>query len=202
MAEESGDNKQTEESNQNEGQNNAAPQVEGDELSPEVLMEALAAAQAEVVEYKDRLLRVSAEMENVRRRSTIDLENAHKFGLEKMASELLPVKDSLELGLNASSAENVEIAKVVEGIDLTLKMMCGMMEKFGITEVDPINQKFNPDHHQAMSMQESADVEPNTVITVFQKGYLLNERLLRPAMVVVSKAGSGGGNAPKIDELA
>ena len=179
-------------------------QAEGGELSVAELSEALAVAQAEIDGYKDKVLRVSAEMENMRRRAAIDLENAHKFGLEKIASELLPVKDSLELGLAASSAENVEIAKVVEGIDLTLKMMGSMMEKFGIQEVNPLNQKFNPDHHQAMTMQETADAEPNTVINVFQKGYLLNERLIRPAMVVVAKAPSGGNGSgsTKIDEMA
>ena len=179
-------------------------QGESDELSVAELSEALAAAQAEIEGYKDKVLRVSAEMDNMRRRAAIDLENAHKFGLEKIASELLPVKDSLELGLAASSAENVELAKVVERIDLTLKMMGSMMEKFGIKEVDPINQKFNPDHHQAMTMQETVDAEPNTVINVFQKGYLLNERLIRPAMVVVAKGPSGGNgsDSTKIDEMA
>lgn len=203
---------QAEELNQNEEKKDASSQSAGEvgseesaeQASVEALTEALATAQAEVLEYKDRVLRISAEMENVRRRAAIDLENAHKFGLEKIASELLPVKDSLELGLAASSAENVEIAKVVEGIDLTLKMMSGMMGKFGIKEVNPLNEKFNPDHHQAMSMLESAEAAPNTVINVFQKGYLLNERLLRPAMVVVSKTPSGGGNdgSTKIDEMA
>jgi molecular chaperone GrpE len=168
------------------------------------LSEALAAAQAEIETYKDRLLRLSAEMENLRRRAAIDLESAHKFGLEKIASELLPVKDSLELGLAASTAENADISKVVEGMDLTLKMLGNMMAKFGIKEVDSLHRKFNPEHHQAMTAQESADVEPNTVINVFQTGYLLNERLLRPAMVVVSKAPSGGKDkgSTKIDEMA
>lgn len=168
------------------------------------LTAALAEAHAEVEAYKDRLLRVSAEMENMRRRAAIDVENAHKFGLEKMANELLPIKDSLELGMVAAAGGNVDVAKVVEGMDLTVKMMANMMTKFGIKEVNPLKQKFNPEHHQAMTMQEAADVEPNTVINVFQKGYLLNERLLRPAMVVVSKAPSNGGKSgsTKIDEMA
>ncbi len=177
----------------------------GEELTVAELTEALAAARAEAESNKERVLRVSAEMENLRRRSAIDVENAHKYGLEKIAAELLPVKDSLELGLAAaSSGEDVDIAKVVEGIDLTLKMLETMMGKFGLVEVNPINQKFNPDHHQAMSMQETTDVPANTVVNVFQKGYLLNERLLRPAMVVVSKAPSAqsGGDSAKIDEMA
>jgi len=202
QAENAGSNEENaENSEQVTSEEQAAP---GEGLSVEALVEALAAAQAEIESNKDRVLRVSAEMENLRRRNAIDLENAHKFGLEKMASELLPVKDSLELGLAASSGDNVDLSKVVEGVDLTLKMMEGMMAKFGLVEVDPVNQKFNPEHHQAMSMQETAEVPANVVVNVFQKGYLLNERLLRPAMVVVSKApaaGNGEGSA-KIDEMA
>jgi len=175
----------------------------GDELAAK-----MAELQAKADQHWEQLLRTQAEMENVRRRAEKDVESAHKFAVEKFAAELLPVRDSLEMGLEAAQGDNVDIAKVVEGMDLTLKMLRAAMEKFAIAEVAPHNEKFNPDLHQAMSVQPSADVEPNTVLMVYQKGYTLNDRLLRPAMVVVSKAageGSGGGDAQqggKVDEMA
>ena len=135
------------------------------------------------------LLRTQAEMENLRKRSTRDLENAHKFGLERFVSELLPVKDSLELGIAAASEgdANAEVAQLKEGVELTLKMFNTALDKFGIEEVDPQGEAFNPDYHQAMSMQECDDKDAGTVLTVVQKGYLLNGRLVRPALVIVSK---------------
>lgn len=163
-------------------------QEESAEHSPEDLHLMLEDARAKVDEHWDQLLRVRAELENTRRRAERDVENAHKFGLEKFAQELLPVKDSLELGLNAVSGDDENVAKLREGTELTLKMLSDVMEKFGIKEVNPEGEPFNPELHQAMTMQESADHAPNTIIMVMQKGYLLNERLVRPAMVVVSKA--------------
>ncbi|MDG1250220.1 MAG: nucleotide exchange factor GrpE [Gammaproteobacteria bacterium] len=130
-------------------------------------------------------VRAQAEMENLRRRSEKDLENAHKFALEKFASELLAVKDSLELGL---SATDVDVDKLREGSELTLKMLAQALAKFNIIDVDPMGESFDPNSHQAMTMQETAEHAPNTVIAVMQKGYLINDRLLRPAMVVVAKA--------------
>jgi molecular chaperone GrpE len=124
-------------------------------------------------------------MDNLRRRNAKDVENAHKYGIEKFANQLLPVVDGMELGL---AVEGASAESLREGMELTMKMMQKMMENLGIEEINPINEKFNPEKHQAMSMQPSADVEPNTVIAVMQKGYLLNDRLLRPAMVMVSKA--------------
>jgi len=153
-------------------------------------------ARRQAEDHWDKLLRAQAELENVRRRAERDLESAHKYALERFAGELLPVKDSLELGLAAASGEAEDIARLREGIELTLKMLTTAMEKSGITEVDPLGEAFNPELHQAMSMQATADQAPNTVIAVMQKGYLLNERLLRPAMVMVAKAldeGGGGG---------
>jgi len=138
-------------------------------------------------EHWNELLRARAELENIGRRAQRDLENAHKYALEKFAQELLPVADSLELAIAASTGDGEEIAKLREGVELTLKMLKAAMGKFGITEVSPEGEKFNPEFHQAMSMQEAGDREPNTVMAVFQKGYLLNERLIRPAMVIVSK---------------
>lgn len=144
-------------------------------------------------EHWDQVLRTNAELENLRRRAKQDVENAHKYALEKFAQELLPVKDSLEMGLAAASGEGDAVETVQnlrEGTELTLKMFAAALEKAGIVEIDPAGEAFNPDQHQAMSMQESADHAPNTVMAVMQKGYQLNERLIRPAMVVVSKAQS------------
>lgn len=140
----------------------------------------------------DRFVRAQAEMDNVRKRLERDLENAHKYGLERFAGELLPVRDSLELGLGAAT-DDADPARIREGIDLTLKMLAQAMARFGITELNPEGERFDPDRHQAMSMQENADLPPNTVMIVMQKGYLLNDRLLRPAMVVVSRAPANDG---------
>ena len=143
-------------------------------------------ARGKADEHWDQVLRLQADLENLRRRSERDLANAHKFALERFASELLPVRDSLEMGLAAFENENTEKHK--EGVELTLQMMSGVMDKFEIREVNPQDEAFDPDYHQAMSMQEREDVEPNTVVTVVQKGFLLHDRLIRPAMVIVSKA--------------
>ncbi len=124
-------------------------------------------------------------MDNLRRRNTKDLENAHKFGIEKFVTELLPVLDSMALGL---AVEDASAESLREGMELTMNILQKMMEKLNIEEIDPLNEKFDPEKHQAMTMQPNADVEPNTVIAVMQKGYSLNERLIRPAMVMVSKA--------------
>jgi len=139
-------------------------------------------------EHWNQLLRVQAEMENLRRRAERDVESAHKYALEKFAAALLPVKDSLEMGITAATTAEGDVAtRLKEGSELTLKMLASTLEKFGIKEVDPVGQPFNPELHQAMTMQPSAEHPANTVMAVMQKGYTLNERLLRPAMVVVSK---------------
>ncbi|WP_449431117.1 nucleotide exchange factor GrpE [Pseudomonas putida] len=149
---------------------------------------------------KDQSLRAVADLQNVRRRAEQDVEKAHKFALEKFAGDLLPVIDSLERGLELSSAEDETIKPMREGIELTLKMFHDTLKRYNLEPVDPHGEPFNAEHHQAMAMQESADLEPNSVLKVFQKGYLLNGRLLRPAMVVVSKAPSAA--QPSIDEKA
>ena len=140
----------------------------------------------------DQCLRLQAEIDNLHKRSERDLANAHKFALERFAAELLPVRDSMEMGLAAFDAEGADVGKLREGVELTLQMLTGAMDKFRIQEVDPVDEPFNPEFHQAMSIQERSDVAPNTVVTVVQKGYLLNERLIRPAMVIVSKAPAPG----------
>ncbi len=160
-----------------------------DEASSEDLARLLEEAHAKAEENWEKVVRVQAELENSQRRAQRDIENAHKFGLEKFAQELLPVKDSLEMGLSAAEGSDHEVAdKLREGTELTLKMFTSALEKFGVKEINPVGEAFNPEWHQAMTMQESAEHEPNTVMAVMQKGYSLNDRLLRPAMVVVSKA--------------
>lgn len=172
-----------------------AEAVGGDEMDAriQVLEEELAAAQ-------DHTLRMAADLQNVRRRAEHDVEKAHKFALEKFASDLLPVVDSLERGLELSSPDDTSIQAVREGMELTLKLFQDTLKRYQVEAVDPHGAPFNPEHHQAMAMQESAEVEPNSVLKVFQKGYLLNGRLLRPAMVVVSKAPAAA--SPSIDEQA
>jgi molecular chaperone GrpE len=142
-------------------------------------------------EHWNQCLRLQADIENLRKRSERELANAHKFALERFAQELLPVRDSLEMAIDAFRAEHAEPDKLSEGVELTLQMLTSALEKFAITEVNPQDERFNPDYHQAMSLQERADVEPNMVVTVVQKGYLLNDRLIRPAMVIVSRAPAG-----------
>lgn len=149
-------------------------------------------ARGKADEHWDQCLRLQADMDNLRKRAERDVANAHKFALERFATELLPVRDSLELGLAAFAADGADPEKLREGVELTLQMLTNAMGKFEIREVNPRDEQFNPDFHQAMSLQERDDVEPNTVVTVVQKGYLLNERLLRPAMVIVSKAPDAG----------
>jgi molecular chaperone GrpE len=166
----------------------AVNETEGEALSAGELMERLDSAEKKATENWDQLLRTKAEMDNIRRRTQKDLENAHKFALEKFISEMLAVKDSLELGVEAAQQENANVNNLREGSELTLSMLSGVFEKFNVAEVNPLGEKFNAEHHQAMGMQPSDEHEPNTVIAVMQKGYLLNDRLVRPAMVMVSKA--------------
>lgn len=154
----------------------------------ERLQAELAAAQAQAKDSEDKFLRAKAETENIRRRAQIDVANAHKFGVERLMTELLPVRDSLELAKNVDLSQAPSVAqKMQEGLELTLRMMDSVFQKVGVSVVDPQGQKFDPTHQQAVSMIESDQVPPNHVIQVMQKGYLLNDRLLRPAMVVVSK---------------
>ena len=146
--------------------------------------EELAAARAKAEENWDRYLRASAELDNVRKRAARDVENAHKFALERFGKELLAVRDTLEMGLAA--ADNATVESLIEGKNATLKLLTTVMSQFGIEEVDPAGEPFDPEFHEAISMQPSDDVEPGSVVTVVQKGYTLNGRLLRPAMVIVA----------------
>lgn len=154
----------------------------------------LEAARAQAAEAQDRFLRARAETENVRRRAEIDVQNAHKYGLERFVTELLAVRDSLELARSVDiQAENqTALQKMHEGLDLTLRLMDDVFRKFSVAVVDPKGEKFDPARHHAISMVESSEVPPNHVVTVMQKGYLLHDRVLRPAMVVVARAAEGG----------
>jgi molecular chaperone GrpE len=177
------------------------PEIQED-LSAE-LQKKLEQAEQKAAENWDRAMRLQAEMENLKKRIQKDLESAHKYALESFAKELLSVLDSLELGLQAASGDSPEVQKFREGSELTVKQFESVFTKFNIEVVNPVGQPFNPELHQAMAMQPSADAEPNSVLNVFQKGYVLNGRLLRPAMVVVAKAEEKRPeNTPKIDEQA
>ena len=145
-------------------------------------------ARAKADGHWDQLLRLKAEMENLRKRNERDVEAARKYALDTFVAELLPVRDSLELGIQAATGENADLDKVREGSELTLKLLGDVMGKFGVEQIDPEGQPFNPDLHQAMSAQPRDDVPPNMVIAVMQKGYALNGRLVRPALVFVSQA--------------
>lgn len=169
-----------------------SPESEDQILSPEAQIEAL---EDELAKTRDDALRTLAEAQNIRRRSEKDIENARKFALEKFASELLGVADNLERALDSADKDNEVVKVLLEGVALTQKSLVDTLAKFNIMQLDPLGEPFDPQFHQAMSMVENPDVEPNTVTLVMQKGYVLNERLLRPAMVMVSKA-----VAPSIDE--
>lgn len=176
-----------------EEQAEAAEQEAGQDLAAE-----LEAALAQASANKEAELRAHAEMQNIRRRAERDVENAHKFALEKMTGELLTVVDNLERALQAAGAADESSKALREGVEMTLSSFVATLAKFNIEQIDPEGEPFDPQQHQAMSMIENADVEPNTVVAVLQKGYSLNGRLVRPAMVMVSKAAA----APKIDEQA
>jgi len=173
------------------------------EATIEELKQALTQAEQKAQDNWDKAVRAQAEMENLKKRTQKDLEDAHKFAITAFAKELLTVLDSLELGLQAATGDSPEVLKFREGSELTIKQFESVFAKFNITTIDPAGQLFNPEHHQAMVMQAVEGIEPNTVVNVFQKGYLLNGRLLRPAMVVVAKATEKpAADTPSIDEQA
>jgi len=155
--------------------------------------------EAKVKEFQEQMLRSQAEMQNVRRRAEIDVEKAHKFALEKFVKELLPVADSLKKAVESTEGhENAGevVANIREGVEMTLSLFMNSLQKFNVKQLNPVGEPFDPQQHEAMSMVPAPDAEPNSVIAVVQKGYTLNDRLVRPAMVVIAKAESG----PKVDE--
>ena len=185
-------------------QSEAGPELEPDTVpetekkpSKEELSLLLEDARSKADEHWDQLVRARAEIDNLKKRHQRDLEKAHKFSLERFVSALIPVRDSMELGLEAARGEGADLDKFHEGAELTLKLLSDVMTKFEVEQVDPTGEPFNPELHQAMSVQAREDLPPNTVAAVVQKGYTLNGRLVRPAMVIVSQAASG-----KLDEKA
>ena len=181
-----------------------AAQAEG-EGAPEGLEAALEEAQRKADDYWDQLLRAQADLTNMQRRAERELANAHKYALDRFVRELLPVHDSLELGLKAASEPDSDPEKIREGLELTLRMLIEALDKFGVKVVDPSGEPFDPELHEAMTTQPAPDLPPNTVVNVFQKGFLLNDRLVRPASVIVSSGGDKGeppAERQRIDEHA
>ncbi|MGF1770466.1 nucleotide exchange factor GrpE [Enterovibrio makurazakiensis] len=158
---------------------------------------ALEASEEKVKEQQDSVLRARADIENMRRRTEQEIDKARKFALERFANELLPVIDNMERAVEMADKQDEAIKPMLEGVELTLQTMKSSVEKFGLKELNPHGEPFNPEFHQAMSIQESAEHAPNTVMLVMQKGYELNGRVVRPAMVMVSKAAPGN-----VDEQA
>jgi molecular chaperone GrpE len=175
-------------------QETAGTAANGEAQLPEALAAALDAANARADEYRNDALRARAELDNLHKRTAREIANAHKYALERFLTDLLPVKDSLELGYAAAIGSS-DIATLREGMELTLKLLDAALEKHGVQGLDPVGEPFNPELHQAMSVQESTEVAPGTVVTVVQKGYVLNGRLLRPAMVIVAKPPAEDGDA-------
>jgi molecular chaperone GrpE len=190
------DQKQSDTQEPTEQTEQPEPQVEAVEETPGAdaeaaepsLEEVVAQLHDEVAAAKDAALRAQADAQNRMRRAEQDVEKARKFALEQFSRELLPVVDNLERSVEAAVGDGETIKAIAEGVDLTLKSLLDALKKSNIEAVDPQGEPFDPNLHQAMSMVENAEVEPNSVIAVMQKGYTLNGRLLRPAMVVVSKA--------------
>ncbi|MFP1683629.1 nucleotide exchange factor GrpE [Alloalcanivorax sp. C16-1] len=169
------------------------PEIVEEDAQASTAEQELAEARERVARLEKALaeadLRAQAEMQNVRRRAERDVESAHKFALEKFAGDLLPVADSLERGLSTLDADDPTLQPAREGLELTLKVLLDVFARYNLEQIDPQGQPFNPEHHEAMTMVPAPNAEPNSVIEVLEKGYLLNGRLIRPARVVVSKAG-------------
>lgn len=144
-------------------------------------------SQEEAAKHKDMALRLQADMENLRRRTRLDLESAHKFALDKFVDALIPAMDSIEMGMDAAGKEEATIESIREGLDMTFKQLLDVLQRFNVERIDPLNETFNPQLHEAMTMVPSPDHTSNTVMMVVQKGYTLNERLVRPARVIVAQ---------------
>jgi molecular chaperone GrpE len=179
---------ESEAENESVNEESSHTEVGEHEYTIEELKKELEEAKQKANDSWDKAVRTQAEMENLKRRTQKDLEDAHKFALTSFGKEILPVFDSLVLGLQAATGDSEDVKKFREGSELTIKQFEALFAKFNIVAIDPLGQPFNAEQHQAMMMQVVEGAEPNTVVNVFQKGYLLNGRLLRPAMVVVAKA--------------
>lgn len=177
----------------------AQPEPEADDAVPEGendWQNQITLLQEQVLTLKDQALRATADAQNIRRRSELDVEKAHKFALEKFTKELLPVVDSLEKALENSGGGDESGVVLREGVEMTLTLLTSGLKKFNVNQIDPVGEPFDPSLHEAVSMIDAPDAEPNSVIVVIQKGYTLNDRLVRPAMVMVAKG------SPKIDAEA
>ena len=193
---------QTEVEASDESVNESAASAEATVDPQAELQQELALAQEALQQAQEQVLRAQADAQNARRRAEQDVAKARKFALEKFAEELLPVVDNLERGIESAQQDSAEVATLREGVEMTLSMFVNALKKFNVEPLDPQGEPFDPQLHQAMSMVENDNVEPNTVLHVMQKGYQLNGRLVRPAMVMVSKGGTKKPDAPKIDEQA
>jgi molecular chaperone GrpE len=160
---------------------------DGQNLADDSLEQQLQQAQSTIQDYWDQIMRLRAEIENNRKRAERDIENAHKYALKSFVENLLPVIDSMELGQAAAVADNASLESIREGLELTMNMFVQVLKRNGLEQINPLGEKFDPERHQAISMVDAENAEPNSVIEVMQKGFLLNDRLIRPAMVVVSK---------------
>jgi molecular chaperone GrpE len=153
----------------------------------ETMEQQLAKAQVTIKDYWEQMMRLRAEIENNRKRAERDVENAHKYALKNFVENLLPVIDSMEMGQTAAAADNATLESILEGSALTVDMFVQVLKRNGLERVDPLGEKFDPERHQAISMIDVKDTKSNTVVEVMQKGFLLNDRLIRPAMVVVAR---------------
>lgn len=167
--------------------NEAQSELSEQELKIVQLEMALQASEERIKEQQDAVLRARAEVENMRRRTEQEIDKSRKFALGRFAEELLPVIDNLERAIQSASTDNEAVKPILDGVELTHKTFIDAVAKFGLVAINPEGEAFNPEYHQAMSLQESPDHEPNTVLLVMQKGYELNGRVIRPAMVMVSK---------------
>lgn len=161
--------------------------ADSEEEAGETIEQQLARAQDTIKDYWDQMMRLRAEIDNNLKRAERDVENAHKYALKNFVENLLPVIDSMEMGQVAAGAENATLDSIREGLELTMSMFVQVLQKNGLEQIDPLGDKFDPERHQAISMTEADNAESNTVIEVMQKGFSLNDRLVRPAMVVVAK---------------
>ena len=163
------------------------PEAAEEDGAGETVEQQLAKAQDTIKDYWDQMMRLRAEIENNRRRAEREVGNAHKYALKNFVENLLPIIDSMEMGQIAAAADNATLESIREGTELTISMFVQVLEKSGLEQVDPIGEKFDPEKHQAISMIDVENTESNTVVEVMQKGFSLNDRLVRPAMVVVAR---------------
>ena len=171
-----------------EASSNSEESIEQAQDKVEQDLEALLAeAKAEAEKHKDMALRVQADMENLRRRTRMDVESAHKFALEKFVNALIPAMDSMEMGMDAAAKEGATVESIKEGVEMTFKQLLDVLQDFDVSRVDPTGEKFDPQLHEAMTMIPSPDHESNTVVDTIQKGYTLNDRLVRAARVIVAQ---------------